>query len=209
MKYTCPHCGQSFEQSSSKRKALATVVSNDTATMTTAQVYAHYKRAAHIEDVRFFSQHCNEPTIANQAIALLYDAEHGLSRAETLRRLTRLQESWRTINRQAPDEKRFWAALYHTNRHTRGTEYRAQRDRVLRHIKEACMFVRATYYRPTPTWCVSDTADGMIAQVGNETRDLVRAARVLYSTAVNGHPGEPTGHVYTFGAGYPPIIEVA
>jgi len=201
----CPHCGHTWS-ASSKPKSIAQP--SDTATLTVEQLYAHYKKTAHIEDVRFFVGATADKAIGNQAIVLLAEAEHGLNRAETLRRLTRLQQSWRERERPPADERRFWMQIRQLGKRSRGLTYRQARDRVLSHLRDAAGGVRSTYYRPTPMWSASETIDGMLDQVIDEVRDLMRAARAI-CPAIEPAPGEPTGHVYTFGPDYPSITEVA
>ena len=115
----CPQCGHSWQL---ERKSKPTPVEKSTAEMSTAELYAFYKRTSHIEDVRFFSQamaRAGIGTIANQAIVLLVEAEHGLARTEVLRRLLRLQESWRTLNRPTANDALFWRQVTQQARHMR------------------------------------------------------------------------------------------
>ena len=84
---TCPCCGHTYA-STRKPKAVQPV---DTSKMSDREVYAHYKRIAHVEDVRFFARVYPTPAV----LGLLAAAEAGLNRSETLRQLVRLQAEWR------------------------------------------------------------------------------------------------------------------
>ena len=83
---TCPCCGHTY--TNRKPKAVQPV---DTSQLSDREVYAHYKRIAHIEDVRFFAAIWSQPTV----LALLADAENGLSRTDTIKRLVMLHAQWR------------------------------------------------------------------------------------------------------------------
>ena len=85
---TCPCCGHTY-QNARKPKAVPPPV--DTSQLSDREVYAHYKRIAHVEDVRFFARVYPTPAV----LALLSAAETGLNRSETLRQLVRLQAEWR------------------------------------------------------------------------------------------------------------------
>lgn len=130
----CPYCGHEPKA----RKVKVQPAEKSTAEMSTAELYEFYKRTSHIEDVRFFSAmlaRAGLGPLANQAIVLLVEAEHGLPRAEVLRRLIRLQESWRTRDQPAADEGRFWRHCRQLGARQRGKEYRDMRDRLLPRIK--------------------------------------------------------------------------
>jgi hypothetical protein len=176
--------------------------------MSPKELYAFYKRTSPVEDVRFFAACMVSEIGANRlhedANSLLRDAEHGLARAEIVRRLTRLQERWRTKDRPAADEAGFWRQARRQGARDRGQKYREQRAYVLRHVQEATDF-RKSSYGPTPTWCTGDTLEEMIDQVKDEVRDLIRAARKICPTI---DAMQPTGKVHHFGAGYPDIQEV-
>lgn len=49
--HTCPNCSHTFTPETRQRSTPAAVA--DTATMTTAELFAHYKRTAPLEDLRF------------------------------------------------------------------------------------------------------------------------------------------------------------
>ena len=178
---TCPSCGHTWTAPKRTRSTPEAPATADTAVMTTEQLYAFYKRTSHIGDVAFFAEHCGDAAIRNQAIVLLGEAEQGLPKPETLRRLTRLQESWRLVRLGwlPANEDRFWRAVRRLGARERGKRYRQARDRFLSHLRDACSGARSTYYQPTPNWSLSETIDGMIAQLGDEARELVRAARAI------------------------------
>lgn len=72
----------------------------DTAAMGDDELRAYYKRTSHIGDVRFFIQTAlvAGPTdLSAPAIALLNAAKVGLPKAETLRRLSEIQDRWREL----------------------------------------------------------------------------------------------------------------
>lgn len=174
----CPSCGHTW--ATTKRSTRSTPAPVDTASLTVEQMYAFYKRTSHIGDVAFFAQAMRaHPAIRNQAIVLLGEAEQGLDKRETLRRLARLQESWRSLEtRPADSEDRFWAKVQREGAREHGRRYREQRDQVIRHLREAVAYQPWSFH-PTPTWCRGETIDDMIDQVAREVRDLVRAARAI------------------------------
>ena len=96
LKPCCPTCGRAWP------KAKAAPVSGDIATMTTAQLYAQYKKTAPIEDVRFALRIGADlsPGLRDDWQALLGIAPT-LTRAETYRRLKGLQQRWRQERKAA------------------------------------------------------------------------------------------------------------
>lgn len=88
----CPTCGRAY----AKPKAAPDRTSIDPTSI--AEVYAHYKRTAPVEDVRFALRVgvVMSPELAIDWAVLLADVEAGrVQRAEGYRRLYRLQERWR------------------------------------------------------------------------------------------------------------------
>jgi len=132
---------------------------------------------AHGEDTRFFVhalQRGGHHGIANQAIVLLAEAEHGLNRAEVYRRLVRLQESWRCEGRPAADEAGFWRKCRQLGARDRGKDYRQLRDHVVDEIRRTCD------RRSTRAW-TRDPADweDQRSDVVTSTIKLVRVARTI------------------------------
>jgi len=169
----CPMCGHDPKA----RKAKPAAEHKPAAELTTTELYAMYKRTAPIEDTRFFVhalQRGGHHGIANQAIVLLAEAEHGLNRAEVYRRLVRLQESWRCEGRPAADEAGFWRKCRQLGARDRGKDYRQLRDHVVDEIRRTCD------RRSTRAW-TRDPADweDQRSDVVTSTIKLVRVARTI------------------------------
>lgn len=95
----CPTCGRALAKAP-KRATEGALTPELRAGMTDAEVFAHYKRTAHVEDVRRFYRFGiveRMPKEIQEAFdALLADVEAGLPRATTYRRLWPLVEQWGT-----------------------------------------------------------------------------------------------------------------
>lgn len=84
----CAHCGQTIK----KAKVALAAVPTDTAAMTTAQLYAHYKKTAPAGDVAFMLGKTLTPSLRAKLEAL---AAATLPRAEFYRVYESLQAEWR------------------------------------------------------------------------------------------------------------------
>jgi hypothetical protein len=177
----CPSCGHSWQAARKPRPAIAPA---DTAALSTAELYAYYKKGSHIDDVRFFVNRLDDcPAIQHQAIVLRTEAEHGLPRAEVLRRLGRLQESWRTLGRPPSDEAAFWRSWDQSGKQRRGAALRAQRDRVLTRIHH---LVRGRDYRG---WRLQESEwDHEQQWVIRHTIELAHKARALCPATIDTDP---------------------
>lgn len=192
---TCPSCGHCW---GTKPKRATRAGDVDLAALSDAELYAHYKKTSHIGDAEFLYaivRQAIDPEagpIAHDLWHLVCEAQSGLAKAETLRRLRAVQVQWFTRHDPAPDEARFWAQQRRLGARARGRAYREQRDRMLGHVADAANpRMRKTYYSPTPAWCRSATIEGLIAQVGEEVRDLVRAARAICPQVDRNAPAPP------------------
>lgn len=88
----CPHCQHVIEPR--RRKTVAAPV--DPASMTDAQVFAHYHRTAPVEDLKFFLRVATMSDGLRSRVAdLLRRAEAGLSRHAVYREYVVLQDAWR------------------------------------------------------------------------------------------------------------------
>ena len=111
----CPACGRAMPTPKARKIACEPLTDERRATMSDAEIHAHYKATAHVEDVRFNIKHGivdDMPAeLASEWRALLADAESGrIKRAETHRRLWRLSERWGRIqNLKDPAISRLFA----------------------------------------------------------------------------------------------------
>lgn len=84
---TCPTCGHR------SRETKKTTVPVDVATMTDTDLFAHYKRTAPQEDLKFFLKLTTlSPVVRANAESLIGST---LSRTEFYRQFTYLQDVWR------------------------------------------------------------------------------------------------------------------
>lgn len=92
MSANCPTCGRKMPVAKPS-KAESPV---DLSQMTDRELFAHYKRIAHIKDVRFMAERARmSPELAHRVTLLLMRAEAGLSRADTLREHAANLAIWR------------------------------------------------------------------------------------------------------------------
>lgn len=93
----CECCGQTI-----KAKRERVVMPANTADMTDAQLYAHYKKTSPVEDVRFFLTHTRlSHELAHTGTILLIAAQNGLKRSDVLWQLACLQDEWRRASNAA------------------------------------------------------------------------------------------------------------
>lgn len=99
----CPTCGRTM--TARKLKPAAGPV--DTATLSTADLYAHYKRTAPYADLAFWINTGTNPRPVADALAHLlltcFDVNNELTiqRAEFYRRFTAIQALWRKLTNEA------------------------------------------------------------------------------------------------------------
>ena len=188
----CPACGHTWTPPTRARASRASI---DTATLSDTDVFAYCRRTAPLEDLRFFAAHCDDETLQQLCERLRVDAFDGerliLTRTAFYTRLTAIQQQWRERETRAvpSDETAFWRAAVRTNVRERARKYREARDRVLVHVRETCTWTKE-WHQPTPHWCIGESVDDMITQTANEVRDLVRAAREIYTTRESTHENQ-------------------
>lgn len=88
----CPHCQQTI-----KRPKPRLVVSTNTAELSDAELFKHYRKIAPIEDVKFWLQNAVMSDGLRGAFQALKDAAEltSIPRADFYRQLTALQALWR------------------------------------------------------------------------------------------------------------------
>lgn len=96
---TCPHCHQTIRATRPAKPTL--VVPVETESMSHAELYAHFKATAPLEDSRSFLKHCERSAYVSAALiasvrVLYLTAAHGkINRPIFYREYNRLQCLWR------------------------------------------------------------------------------------------------------------------
>lgn len=99
-KQICSCCGQTI-----KTPKAAIVQTVDTSSMSTDQLYAHYKKTAPVEDARFFLAHCSTLTPEMRA-ELETLIGRPPARAEFYRRYRAVQDAWRMLRNERERQNR-------------------------------------------------------------------------------------------------------
>jgi hypothetical protein len=96
MSNICPCCNQTIRKPRALKAAAPVVV--DTAAMSNAELFAHYKRTSPLGDVEFFIRTANgSPAVMARAESLRADIVSGAvkARGDILSRLSAIQDAWR------------------------------------------------------------------------------------------------------------------
>ncbi len=96
---TCPSCSHTWGST----RAVKAIVPVDIATMTDAQLFAHYKKTSLLGDVIFWQRTQMSDALRDRFESLESDIVHGFPRAESLRQLHALQDAWRRERPWTPD----------------------------------------------------------------------------------------------------------
>lgn len=181
----CPHCGH--EITTTKRRTKPAEISEpvDTRLLSDAELYAHCKATAPVEDCRFFAaaigrQLGKDDPLYAAAYGLAIDAQH-MKRADVYARLTALQDTWR--RRPTPEldqefERMREQIKARAERKAAADAFRRQRAELISDVQ--CFGERYSASRPYYGYdSIQQVQSGIYARV----RELVQRCRVLYPNA--------------------------